>query len=72
MHEIFKTPTDREVLEITTAELLEELNKLKNQNIRGGVEISEFMKHLVDKYQVGSPYELGIMINSLPLAMQVI
>ena len=73
MFEYFRTPPDGTIIEITTMDVLEELKRyLTRHNLwRTQVDMDQFMTHLVDVYRVKSPYDLGIIIISMPLIMQV-
>ncbi len=74
VYEFFKVPQDKEILEITTADLMEHLRCYLTEKelwTSRGVQVEQFMEFLVEKYAVESPYELGVRLRSMPLTMQV-
>ncbi|XP_034049192.1 uncharacterized protein LOC117530424 [Thalassophryne amazonica] len=74
IHRLFKidgNTKDDDIHQIETVDILRQLQLFRQKN-KGTVDLAEFMKHLADHYNCNSPYELGIRITSIGLAISSI
>ena len=76
IYDMFKFPTDKpdsEIPHITTIDILEVLRQyLTQKNLwRARVKLEDFMEHVVQFYNVESPYLLGIRFQSVGLGISV-
>lgn len=74
VYDMFKAPTDLpELPRITTIQILKHLEKYmtKEDLWRKKVDLKKFMEYLCEEYQCKTPYELGVRIQSIGLAISV-
>ena len=73
IYEHFKFPPDNEEIpKLTTADVLEALWQYMKTAQKGKkVDVNDFMVHLAKKRGLETPYEIGIRINSIALAITV-
>lgn len=74
VYEQFFAPTDKDICEIRTAEILEYLRCFLTENnmwTDNKASLEEFLKFMMNKRGLATPFELGVRIKSLPLAIQV-
>ncbi|KAJ8413728.1 hypothetical protein AAFF_G00082350 [Aldrovandia affinis] len=72
IHKMFKvdsTTKDDDINQIETVDILRSLREFRKKGSREKVDLAEFMKYLADQYNCDSPYELGIRIQSVALAI---
>ncbi|CAL1544092.1 unnamed protein product [Lymnaea stagnalis] len=74
VYDTFKFPFDEYIPEITSADLMEQLNNFLSSTNTWTKQVSmeDFMKYLMTVYNVSSAYSLGIRLRSLPLAIQML
>ncbi|XP_059138506.1 uncharacterized protein LOC131926926 isoform X3 [Physella acuta] len=74
VYETFKFPYDEYIPEITSIDLMEQLNNFldKTDKWKQHTNIEEFVTYLLSVYNVTSAYSLGIRLRSLPLAIQML
>ncbi|XP_055892730.1 uncharacterized protein LOC106068793 isoform X2 [Biomphalaria glabrata] len=74
VYDLFKFPMDEYIPEITSPDLMEQLNNFldKTNKWTQQTNIEEFMTYLVEAYHVSNGYSLGIRLRSLPLAIQML
>lgn len=73
IREYFNLPPGSPVLEISSPEVIEHLRDYVNKNNlwTTPVDLKNFLEYLQEEYGTDTPYELGVRMKSLPLAMQV-
>ena len=74
VYEFFKMPADCDVPAVTTHDIYEHLRGFLNANdlwTDRGVQLEDFMQYLTEKYDVDTPFKLGIRIRSMPLLIGV-
>lgn len=74
VYEQFTAPQDKDICEIRTAEILDYLRSYLTENnlwTDNKASLEEFLKFMMNKRGLSTPYELGVRIKSLPLAIQV-
>ncbi|KAG9350267.1 hypothetical protein JZ751_026621 [Albula glossodonta] len=72
VHKMFKiasTTKDDDIHQIETVDILRSLRVFKRKQTKEKVDLVEFMKYLADQYNCESPYEVGIRIQSIALAI---
>ena len=72
--DMFKAPSDLSSLPtVTTIQILRHLEKYMTREDlwREKVDLAKFMEYLCDEYDCETPYELGVRIQSLGLAISV-
>ena len=75
VYDMFKAPPDlSEVLHITTIQILKHLEKYMTREDlwRKKVDLTKFMEYLCEEYHCETPYELGVRIQSIGLAISVL
>ena len=75
VYDMFKAPTSLPALpHITTIQILKHLEKYmtKNDSWKKKVDLKKFMEYLCDEYGYDTPYELGVRIQSIGLAISVL
>ena len=75
VYDMFKAPTDlHEVPHITTIQILKHLEKYMTREDlwRRKVDLTKFMEYLREEYRCETPYELGVRIQSIGLAITVL
>ena len=75
VYDMFKAPPDlSEVPHITTIQILKHLEKYmtKEDSWRKKVDLTKFMEYLCEEYRCETPYELGVRIQSIGLAISVL
>lgn len=74
VYEQFLSPPDKDICEIRTAEILEYLRGYLTENnlwTDNKASLEEFLTYMMKKRGLSTPFELGVRIKSLPLAIQV-
>ena len=74
IYKFFQIPQSGEITELTTTDILEYLKQYlteKNLWTSRDSTLSDFLTYIVEKRGLDNPYELGIRMRSLPLAIQV-
>ena len=76
IYDFFKFPYDKEdsdIPPITTMDIIEVLRRFLSEtdSWRKKVKLEDFMAHVMKFYNVESPYELGIRIESVGLGISV-
>ncbi|XP_074643214.1 uncharacterized protein LOC141900295 isoform X2 [Tubulanus polymorphus] len=75
VYQYFKVrPSEAEPFEISTLDVIKHLRDYctKNSLWKERVTMEGFMSHLLEVNHTADPYEMGVVIKSLPLAMQVL
>ena len=74
VYDMFKAPQGLpQVPHVTTIQILKHLeNYMDEEDLwRKKVDLEKFMEYLSEKYQCGTPFELGVRIQSIGLAISV-
>jgi len=74
VYEFFKMPSDADIPSVLTEEIFEHLRGFLGANnlwADRNVQLEDFMKYLTEKYDVDTPFKLGIRIRSMPLLIGV-
>ena len=74
VYDMFKAPQGLpQVPHVTTIQILKHLeNYMDKEDLwRKKVDLEEFMEYLSEEYQCGTPFELGVRIQSIGLAISV-
>ncbi|XP_077101777.1 uncharacterized protein LOC143753264 isoform X1 [Siphateles boraxobius] len=75
IHRMFKidpNTKDDDVRQISTVDILRSLKMFRRKSQTPRIDLADFLKHLADHYSCGSPYELGIRIQSLGLPISTL
>lgn len=75
VYDMFKAPPNlSEVPHITTIQILKHLEKYMTREDlwRKKVDLTKFMEYLCEEYDCETPYELGVRIQSIGLAISVL
>lgn len=75
VYDMFKAPLNlSEVPHITTIQILKHLEKYMTREDlwRKKVDLTKFMEYLCEEYDCETPYELGVRIQSIGLAISVL
>lgn len=75
VHRLFKIDSntrDDDIHQIETVDILRQLRNFRRKKANVKVDLAEFMKYLADHYNCDSPFELGIRINSIALAISTL
>ncbi|CAG5134711.1 unnamed protein product, partial [Candidula unifasciata] len=74
VQDLFKFPMDEYIPEITSIDLIEHLHGFldKSNKWTQQVNLDDFLKYLLEVYNVSSPLSLGIRMRSMPLAIQML
>ena len=65
----FRFPHDREISELTTADIMRDLWGYRRRKKR--VDLQDFLEHIARKRGFDSPYDMGVLINNIALAVSV-
>ena len=74
VYDMFKAPQGlSQVPHVTTIQILKHLEKYmtKEDLWRKKVDLGKFMEYLSEEYQCGTPFDLGVRIQSIGLAISV-
>lgn len=74
VYDMFKAPQGLpQVPHVTTIQILKHLeNYMDKEDLwRKKVDLEKFMEYLSEEYQCGTPFELGVRIQSIGLAISV-
>ena len=75
VYEYFKISPESNLCEITTIDIIEYLRQFLGENDLWNnkqVSLADFLKFITKKLSLKNPYELGVRITSMPLAIQVL
>ena len=73
IYHMFKVPSDSDICEMTTADVIEYLRAYLSANNlwTTKIELEKFLQYVTDTRGLSSPYELGLRMTSPALAIQV-
>ena len=73
VYDFFKFPSDAEIPPVTTIQIMRQLKKYmeKEDLWSKKVDLKKFVEYLCEEFNCESPYELGIRIQSIGLAISV-
>uniref|UniRef100_A0AAY4BVZ5 HTH OST-type domain-containing protein n=1 Tax=Denticeps clupeoides TaxID=299321 RepID=A0AAY4BVZ5_9TELE len=75
IHRLFKVDPntkDEDIHQIETVDILRSLREFRKKQTKQMVDLAEFMQFLADQHNCESPYELGIRIQSVALAISTL
>ena len=65
----FRFPHDRQISELTAADIIQYLWNYGRGKKR--IDLKEFLEHMAEKRDFKSPYDMGVLVNSIALAISV-